>query len=131
MLDKFLYHKIRELSQSVCLCTFSFLTFYCVYERETVGVRETGRQREKVSKFTPWHICKSQRTTHRSSLLLPWGPGFEHRVSGLLTSAFTHWALWLTQKCSNSPPFQAILLPVSWWNRQPLICSWSNTFITK
>lgn len=119
ILDKFIYHKIRELSQ-LCVCELSQFWHFTVSERDG--------QTKRASKFTPWHIFKSPRTTHRSFLLLPWGPGFERRVSGLLTRAFIHWALWLIQKCSNSPPFQAILL-MSWWNRRPLTCSWSNNLL--
>lgn len=40
MLDKFIYHKIRELSESVCLWALSFLTFYCVCERDGQTERE-------------------------------------------------------------------------------------------
>lgn len=130
MLDKFIYHKIRELSQSVCLCAFSFLTFYCEYERETVGVRETDKERKWASSHHGTYVKVRGQLTGVLS--------FYHGVLGLNTGYQACWQVPSPTKPSDwpknaliAPPFQAILLPVSWWNRWPLICSWSNKFITK
>lgn len=88
MPDKFICHKIKQLSQKAGVCVLLFLIFthyVCERNRATEG-------RQRVSKSTSWYICESHRAASaesRSLLLscssLSWGSArFEFMLSGLL-----------------------------------------------
>lgn len=102
MLDKFIYHKIRELSQGVCLCAFSFLTFYCVYERETVGVRETDKERKWASSHHGTYVKVRGQLTGVLS--------FYHGVLGLNTGYQACWQVPSPTKPSDWPK-NALIAP--------------------